>query len=109
MSFNTYTGAGDEFEDGWVDVPDDNPVTRGSYKIVGDNIDKNIHPRHQSLENPGRSLHYFHSYAILDRFDSSAYSNEAPPEPDNVDVASFFPDKAVVGMVLKRFAILIER
>lgn len=103
------TGAGDKFEDGWVDVPDGNPVIRSSYKIVGDNIDKNIHFHHQSLESQGRSLHYFHSYAILDRFDCSTYSDEAPPEPDYIDVGNFLPDESLVRMVLRRFTILIER
>lgn len=104
-----YTGAMDLFEDDWIDLPNGNPVIRSSYKIVGDNIDKNIRPRHQSLESQGRSLHYFHSYAVLDRFDCSAYSDEAPPEPVNVDVGRFFPDKSTVEMVTKRFTILIER
>ena len=37
------------------------------FKIVGDNIDKNVHPHHQSLEVGTRSLHYFHALLWLIR------------------------------------------
>ena len=35
------------------------------FKIVGDNIDKNIHPRHQTIDSRTKSLHYFHAFAAL--------------------------------------------
>ena len=37
-----------------------------SYKVVGDNIDKNFSRSHQRIERQTRSFHYFHSYAVLD-------------------------------------------
>ena len=36
------------------------------FKIVGDNLDKNIHPSFSRSDNATRSLHYFHYYAVLD-------------------------------------------
>ena len=44
------------------------------FKYVGDNIDKNIKPRHQMLDSQGKSLHYFHYYALMDRIDRSLHS-----------------------------------
>ncbi len=37
------------------------------YKIVFDNIDKNVNPRHMRSDNQTRSLHYVQSYAVKDR------------------------------------------
>ena len=41
-------------------------VSSGSscYKIVGDNIDKNIRPSFQRVSHQTKSLHYFHSYDL---------------------------------------------
>ena len=38
------------------------------FKLVGDNLDKNIRPRYQHFNvYITKSLHYFHSYAVRDR------------------------------------------
>ena len=53
------------------------------FKIVGDNIDKNIRPSMQRLMHQTRSLHHFHSYAVKDRVDWSEVSDVAhSPELD---------------------------
>ena len=41
------------------------------YVMVGDNIDKNVQPAFQRLDRTTQSLHYFHSYAVLNRIDTS--------------------------------------
>jgi hypothetical protein len=46
------------------------------FKVVGDNIDKNVRPRHMRLDKGTQSLHYFNAYAIMDRVDCS--SKEIP-------------------------------
>ena len=57
------------------------------FKIVGDNIDKNIRPSMQRLTHQTRSLHHFHSYAMKDRVDWSKVSDIAhSPE---LDITSF--------------------
>lgn len=38
-----------------------------TYSITGDNIDKTINPRLMSMEHQRQSIHFFHSYAVLDR------------------------------------------
>ena len=54
------------------------------YKIVFDNIDKNVKPRHVNRQT--RSLHYVHAYAVKDHIDFSAVSNELRGEVNVLDV-----------------------
>ena len=35
-----------------------------SFKVVGDNIDKNVKPSRIRAEIKAQSLHYFHSYVV---------------------------------------------
>jgi len=44
----------------------------------GDNINKNIHPSYQHQNRATQSLHYFHSYAVLNRLDTSGLSDSHP-------------------------------
>lgn len=48
------------------------------FRIVGDNVDKNVRPRYQRLDYQTQSLHHFHSYACLDRIDFSGLSDSSP-------------------------------
>ena len=54
------------------------PSTWAGFKIVGDNIDKNVQPRFMRIDSRTRSLHYFHCYAVQDRVDSSSFSDSLP-------------------------------
>ena len=38
------------------------------FKIVGDNIEKNVNPRYMCVDKRTQSLHYFNAYAVKDRF-----------------------------------------
>ena len=38
-----------------------------TYRIVGDNVDLRLHPRHQTLERRDQDHHWFNMYAIKDR------------------------------------------
>ena len=55
------------------------------YKIVGDNINKNVHSSFQREMCTTHSLHYFHSYAVLDRIDLSGVSDEPALKPININ------------------------
>ena len=48
--------------DEFLGPPPQEPSVIRTYKIVGDNIDKNIQPRDMRYEHQTRLLHYFHSY-----------------------------------------------
>jgi len=38
-----------------------------SFKLVGDNIDKDVNPRHMHVYHQTRSLNYFNTFAVQDR------------------------------------------
>ena len=48
------------------------------FRICGDNIDKKVRTRYMQSDMKNSSLHYFHSYAVLNRIDSSSLSDEIP-------------------------------
>ena len=76
------------------------PVTTSipTFKLVGDNIDKNVKPRHETSQQHTKSLHYFHSYAVRDRTDvASLDDNHGIPVISSIDVNVVLPttdDKA---------------
>ena len=41
-----------------------------SFKLIGDNIDKNVKPRHMCINHRTKSLHYFNVFAVQDRVSS---------------------------------------
>ena len=50
-----------------------------SYMIVGDNLDKNFHPRHMTLDKQVRSEHMFHCFGVKNRVVSDhALSDNTP-------------------------------
>lgn len=61
-----------------------------SFKLVGDNLDKSVRPRHETVDSHLCSLHYFHSFAAKDRCDTSELQDN-PSLPD-VDLTSFSCD-----------------
>lgn len=48
------------------------------FKVVGDNIDKNVKPRHVHQDKQVQSMHYYHSYAVCDRVSISGLSDIIP-------------------------------
>ena len=65
------------------------------FKIVGDNIDKTVKPRHETLHQRSQSLHYFHAYAVRDRIDFSFLS----AEPSQLN-PSLYPAELLTCLVL---------
>ena len=57
-----------EFEE-TDNIPPASAAVCTGYKIVGDNIDKNIQRTHQRIDRTTRSLHYFYMCAVKDRVD----------------------------------------
>ena len=76
------------------------------YKIVFDNIDKNVAPRFMRNEHQTRSLHYVHSYAVKDRLD---FSNLSSQRPTNFNVFGVIPDVEDYKYLKSDFAVLIKR
>lgn len=80
-----------------------------TYKLVGDNIDKDVKPRQMRFDYQTRSLHYFHTYALQDRVDLSSLSDEPRPLPTPIDLTVILPDKADDECLQNNFAILMSR
>ena len=80
------------------------------FKIVGDNIDKNLRPRHQTIDKQTQSLHYFNCYASLDRVDLSSFSSD-PPHVDltSLSIESVLPSGEDNEQILFNFAVIAGR
>lgn len=79
-----------------------------TYKLVGDNIDKDVRPRNMTMEYQTRSLHYFHIYAVKDRINLSNQSDSPPvPNPDNLHLEELLPSCDDEQMMNRNFATLI--
>ena len=84
-------------------------VTWKGFKLVGDNIDKNVRRRHQTVEKQTQSLHYFHYYAVKDRVDLTEFDDIAPEKPLDIDANIFLPTRASVNAIETNFTTYIER
>ncbi len=81
-----------------------------SYIIVGDNIDKTVNPRYMTEEHQRQSLHYFHSYAVLDRVSSATLPDDSPAgSTKSLLPSTFLPDPDDCVQLRKHFATLIGR
>ncbi|XP_062512946.1 uncharacterized protein LOC134188769 isoform X2 [Corticium candelabrum] len=78
------------------------------FKIVGDNIDKNVRPSNQRVDHQTRSYHYFHSFALLDRIDLSISSNRAP-NTFNLTIDDFLINSHDIMQLERDFEVLLSR
>ena len=80
------------------------------FKIVGDNLDRNITPRYQRLDSQTRSLHFFNSLALLDRCNFSTLSDSVKPiQQSDIDITLFLPNEHDLMEITRNFAIIIGR
>jgi len=81
-----------------------------TYKLVGDNIDKNVRPRDMRSDHQTRSLHYFHTYAVRDRVDISHYSDKTSLlDVSTIQLDNLLPLTYDQQSLLQNFEILIGR
>ena len=78
------------------------------FKLVGDNIDKNIRPSFQRSNSQTKSLHYFHSFAIKDRVNLQSLSDITPTNP-NIDYSKLLPSAADITQFKNDAEILVAR
>jgi len=77
------------------------------FKLVGDNIDKNIHPSFQRSDNKTDSLHHFHHYAVLDQIDLSDFSESIPTA--QVDLRQLLVKRDDISQLENTTIILLSR
>jgi len=78
------------------------------FKIVGDNIDKNLRRSYQRCDRQTISLHYFHSCAIRDRIDFSGLS-DVPSSHAIIDPTTILPTTADLDAIEEEFQVLVSR
>lgn len=85
----------------------DQPLWSG-YKIVGDNVDKNVKPRYERFEIKSQSLHYFHAYAARDRIDMTSLCDSQPAtiQPDSNHL---IPSSEDIRTIQDEMCILLSR
>ena len=76
------------------------------YKIVFNNFDMNVKPRHMTSDKQTRSLHYVQSHASKDRVNYDNLSNELPIEVYVFDIS---PTNEDYEFLKRNFAILLSR
>ena len=83
------------------------------FKLVGDNLDISVIARYLRAEKHcNQSMHFFHSYAVLDRIAMGNLSIELPAtcNPRPLDMAlSLLPTEENDSNILSNFATLISR
>jgi hypothetical protein len=63
------------------------------YKLVCDNVDRNIRPRHQTSTRQTKSVHMVQVMAVLGRINLSHLSDIAPQRPRFLSMNDFIPQK----------------
>ena len=76
--------------------------------VYGDNVDKEIRPRHQTVAEQTKSMHMFQSFAQLDHINLAGVSDE-PLHSTVIDPSHLKPSAADMHTVLSRIAVMISR
>jgi len=85
-------------------------VSMNTYKLVGDNLDKNVKPCDMRIDNQTKSLHYFHMYALRDRIDLSSYEGKNfTTNIADIDLNRILPTQGDAEAVKANFSILVAR
>lgn len=80
------------------------------FKIVMDNIDMNIQPRHQTFERRPQSVHYVNTYAVKDRIDFSAHGCTTVSSNSNtLSIDSVLPSASDRDAIMTNFVVLAGR
>ena len=83
------------------------------FKLVGDNIDKNVQPRHMRHDKQTLSMHYYHSYAVRDRVSSYDLSNAVPNLKEvplhSIPVGRVLPSSCDHNNITHNFTLLVSR
>ncbi|KAJ7331112.1 Translation initiation factor [Desmophyllum pertusum] len=80
------------------------------FKLVGDNIDYEIHARVQTKEHGNQSIHWTHQYAIRDTVIDPLLDNSKPQKSlDQLQLVELLPTPAVQSRLKHSWAILVSR
>ena len=88
------------------------PNSLKTYKIIGDNLDKNVKPsaRDMRSDHQTRSLHYYHAYAVRDRIDLTNFEDSPSlPNLKDIDVQEILPSATDKNEIHSNFSFLVAR
>ena len=71
------------------------------FRLVGDNLDKSIHPRDMWLSRQSTLLHYFNVYAVKDRINFCHLNSNATLI--HLDLDTFMPSEEDHDILAKNF------
>lgn len=81
-----------------------------TFKLVGDNVDKTVKPRHETMDSHAKLLHYFHCFAVRDRDDMSSFEDDPGlPEFGDINVNEVLPTEDDCAMMTNNMMILMMR
>ena len=79
-----------------------------TFKIVGDNIDKEVKPRNMRSDYQAWSLHYFHFYAVKDRVNlDNCEDKPSAPDISSVDLEVLLPSDNDESTIRRNMGIFI--
>ena len=82
------------------------------YILVGDNVDKNVRPRFMRVDRQVQSIHAWHQYASLHRFDLQSVSDSLTSHLKDikaVGVNEFLPSAADTVSICSNYIVLVSR
>ncbi len=88
------------------------PTLYSLFRIVGDNIDFEIHARVQDKEHGNRSVHWTHQFAVKDKVIDKKQlgaSETSIISAKQLQLADLLPTLAVMERLKSRWAILVSR
>lgn len=81
-----------------------------SQRLVGDNIDYEIHARVQSQKHKNRSLHWTHQFAVPDRVqDPTLDTNKSQKSVADIQLSEILPDRNVQSRLVRNWAVIVSR
>ena len=79
-------------------------------RLVGDNIDYEIHARVQSQKHLNRSIHWTHQFAVLDRVQDPQLDSHSSQKPvSDIQFVELLPDKDVMENLVRNWAVIVSR
>ena len=86
------------------------PSSLKTYKLTGDNLDKNVKPTDYRVDSQTNSLHFFQTYAVRDRIDLSSY-DDTPPVVDesNINTKTLLPSESDYEQLTRNFSHHVAR
>ena len=79
-------------------------------RLVGDNIDYEIHARVQSQNHKNRSIHWTHQFAVLDRVqDPKLDSEKSQKKVEDIQLKEILPDRNVQSHLVTNWSVIVSR